>query len=232
MSLRVGTSGFSYKEWKGSFYPNDLPAKKMLQYYGEHFGAVEINYTFRSMPTESLLEGWASQVPADFQFVLKSPQLITHIRRLNNSAETVAKFFEVAATLKKRLGPSLFQLPPNFKKDAPRLDAFLGALPKASRAAFEFRHQSWFDDETFEVLRKHHAVLCIAEAEDELEIPFVSTADWGYVRLRSPEYNDKELKSWLKKIQGQKWRDSYVFFKHEDEARGPRMATRLLELAG
>jgi uncharacterized protein YecE (DUF72 family) len=134
--------------------------------------------------------------------------------------------------LKKRLGPLLFQLPPNFKKDVPRLRDFLALLPARGRPAFEFRHQSWFDDEVFALLRKRKAALCVAEAENDLEIPFVATADWGYLRLRRPDYTDAELKAWLKRVRGQGWRDAFVFFKHEDEGKGPAMAARLRELAG
>jgi uncharacterized protein YecE (DUF72 family) len=187
MNLYVGTSGYSYKEWKGTFYPEDLPEKQMLHYYGERFRSVEINNTFYRMPKESVLEAWAAEVPGDFKFVLKASQRITHMQRLKDAGDNVAYLLKVAAALKERLGPLLFQLPPFLKKDAPRLSEFLKLLPRDRRAAFEFRHQSWFDEEIFGLLREHQAVLCIAEAENELEIPFVSTADWGYLRLRRPD---------------------------------------------
>jgi uncharacterized protein YecE (DUF72 family) len=232
MNLYVGTCGYKYKEWKGSFYPEDLSDKKMLRYYGEHFRAVEINYTFRAMPTVSILEGWAAEVPADFRFVLKAPQQITHVKRLKGAGDLVAQFCEVAGVLKERLGPLLFQLPPNFKKDVPRLREFLALLPSSRRAAFEFRHQSWFDDEVLGLLRDHRAALCLAEAEDDLEVPFVATADWGYLRLRRPDYDSRELKAWVKRVRSQDWREAFVFFKHEDEGKGPRLAERFLELAG
>jgi uncharacterized protein YecE (DUF72 family) len=231
MELRVGTSGFSYKEWKGGFYPASLPANQMLNYYGQHFQSVEINYTFRSMPTVSLLENWAASVPDDFYFVLKAPQRITHIQRLRNTEEVLTEFFDVAESLTKSLGPVLFQLPPNFKKDTQRLKEFLELLPPEHRCAFEFRHQSWFDEDTFTLLRDHQVAMCLAEAENDLNVPFVSTADWGYVRLRRADYNDSELQTWLKQIRSQNWRDAFVFFKHEDEGKGPRMGTRLLEIA-
>jgi uncharacterized protein YecE (DUF72 family) len=231
MNLYVGTSGYSYREWKGTFYPKDLPIKRMLRHYGEHFRAVEINSTFRRMPTPSVLEAWMSQVPANFKFVLKAPQRITHIQRLKDAGDLVSSLFEVAGVLKERLGPLLFQLPPNFKMDMPRLRQFLALLPSQRRTAFEFRHQSWFDEKVFGLLRDHQAALCIAEAEDDLKVPFVATADWGYLRLRRPDYSDRELKTWIKRVCGQKWRDVFVFFKHEDEGKGPRMAKRLLELA-
>jgi len=231
MNLYVGTSGYSYKEWKGSFYPKDLPAAKMLNYYAERFGAVEINNTFYAMPKAAVLEKWAEAVPAEFKFVLKAPQRITHIQRLKDADDSVSYFLEVTGTLKERLGPLLFQLPPNLKKDASRLRAFLALLPARRRAAFEFRHASWFDDEVFCLLRDHGASLCLADADDELEVPFVSTADWGYLRLRRPDYDDAALKTWVKRVQEQAWRDAFVFFKHEDEGKGPQLAKRFLELA-
>jgi len=231
MTLYVGTSGFKYKEWKGKFYPQALPDRQMLRYYGSHFRTVEINQSFYGMPTASALEAWAGEVPASFKFVIKAPRRITHAQRLRNAGDSVSSVLAVAGALKKRLGPLLFQLPPNFRKDVPRLREFLALLPSRRRAAFEFRHPSWFDDEVFDVLRDRRASLCIAEAEGDLEVPFVATADWGYLRLRQPDYRDSELRTWVKRIRKQKWRDSFVFFRHEDEARGPRLAERFLELA-
>lgn len=231
MNLYVGTSGYSYKEWKGTFYPEDLPEKQMLRFYGERFRAVEINNTFYRMPKPAVLEGWASEVPSDFKFVLKASQRITHMQRLKDADGSVEYLLKVAAALKERLGPLLFQLPPYLKKDAPRLRDFLALLPQHPRAAFEFRHQSWFDDEVFGLLRGHQAVLCIAEAENDLEIPFVSTADWGYLRLRRPDYEDPDLKDWAKRVQEQPWREAFIFFKHEEEGKGPEMAKRFLDLA-
>jgi uncharacterized protein YecE (DUF72 family) len=231
MNLYVGTSGYSYKEWKGPFYPKDLPEKQMLHYYGERFRSVEINNTFYRMPTASVLNGWAAEVPADFKFVLKASQKITHFQRLKDVRDSVEYLVNVVTTLKERLGPLLFQLPPNLQKDVPRLREFLMLLPRRCRAAFEFRHQSWFDEEVFGVLREFQAVLCIAEAENDLEIPFVSTADWGYLRLRRPDYGDAELKAWVDRARQPGWTDAFVFFKHEDEGKGPLMAKRFLELA-
>jgi uncharacterized protein YecE (DUF72 family) len=231
MNLYVGTSGYSYKEWKGPFYPEDLPDKQMLRYYGERFSSVEINNTFYRMPTSSVLEAWAAEVPADFKFVLKAPQRITHFQRLKDAHDSVSYLLDVAGVLKDRLGPVLFQLPPDFKKDTARLREFLAFLPPQRRLTFEFRHQSWFDHEVLGILRDHHAVLCIAEAENDLVIPFVSTADWGYLRLRRPDYGDAELSTWAKRVQDQKWSDAFVFFKHEDEGKGPQLAKRFLELA-
>ncbi len=231
MNLHVGTSGYSYKKWKGAFYPKGLPDKQMLRYYGERFRTVEINSTFRQSPRASVLQAWADAVPADFRFALKAPMRITHVRRLKDAGDSASELLKVAGVLKKRLGPLLFQLPPNMKKDAPRLGEFLALLPSRRRVAFEFRHQSWFDEEVFGLLRGRGAALCLAEAEDALEVPFVATADWSYLRLRRPEYGDAELKTWAKRVGEQGWRDAFVFFKHEDEGKGPLMAKRFRELS-
>jgi uncharacterized protein YecE (DUF72 family) len=203
----------------------------MLRFYGERFRSVEINNTFYRLPKASVLEAWAAEVPADFKFVLKASQRITHKQRLKDAGELVSYLLDVAGVLKERLGPLLFQLPPFLRKDAPRLREFLSLLPPDRSAAFEFRHQSWFDDEILGLLREHRAALCIAEAENDLEIPFVSTADWGYLRLRRPDYGDAELKAWAKRVQEQDWRNAFIFFKHEEEGKGPQMAKRFLELA-
>lgn len=231
MNLYVGTSGYAYKEWKGAFYPKDLPAKQMLRYYGERFRTVEINNSFYRMPKESALEAWTAEVPEDFKFVLKAPQRITHFQRLVNSEDSVEYLLRVAGVMQARLGPLLFQLPPNMKKDLPRLEKFLALLRSPYRAAFEFRHPSWFEkNDVFDVLRDHQAALCLAEAEDDLKVPFVATADWGYLRLRRPDYGDAEMKTWIERVQALNWRDAFVFFKHEDEAKGPQFASRFLEL--
>jgi uncharacterized protein YecE (DUF72 family) len=229
MNFFVGTSGYSYPEWKGSFYPQKLPAKAMLGFYATHFHTVEINNTFYRPPTAQLLETWAAQVPVNFRFVLKAPQEITHTKRLVGAGEMLASLFEVADTLKDRLGPVLFQLPPNFRKDLPRLRDFLTTLPPG-RVAFEFRHASWFADDVFALLRERGVGLCVADADDDLEVPFVSTADWGYLRLRQAEYDDAALAEWANRLKSQKWQDAFVFFKHEDAGTGPRFAKRLLEL--
>src|SRR5687768_1140147 len=231
MNLYVGTSGYSYKEWKGPFYPEDLSDKQMLHFYGERFRSVEINNTFYRMPKPAMLETWANEVPADFKFVLKAPQQITHIKRLKDVEDAVSYLLRVAEVLNERLGPLLFQLPPHLKKDAVRLREFLALLPPHRRVAVEFRHESWFDDEILALLREHQAALCIAEAEDGVEVPFVSTANWGYLRLRRPDYGDAELKAWVDKVKEQAWSDAFIFFKHEDEGKGPLMAKRFLELA-
>ncbi len=228
MRVLPGTSGFSYREWKGSFYPEDLPATGMLGYYASRLPAVEINNTFYRMPRAELLQSWAEQVPDGFSFALKASQQITHRKRLKEAEEAVGYFFQVATTLGDRLGPALFQLPPNLKKDLPRLSDFLAALPPASRSAFEFRHESWFDDEVFAALRSAGAALCWAEDED-LSTPRVATAGWGYLRLRRPDYTDADVVSWADRIREETWSDAYVFFKHEDEGTGPRLAERMRE---
>ena len=229
MRVLAGTSGFSYKEWKGSFYPEDLPAGDMLSFYAGRLPAVEINNTFYRMPKPALLAAWAEQVPPEFRFVLKASQRITHRKRLKEAADEVAYFFQTASTLGDRLGPTLFQLPPNLKKDLPRLEAFLGVLHAGARAAFEFRHASWFEDDVFEALRRNGAALCVAE-DEELATPLVATAGWGYLRLRRQDYDDAAVAAWAEKVRGQSWGEAYVFFKHEDAGAGPRLATKLLEL--
>ncbi|MDR3621698.1 MAG: DUF72 domain-containing protein [Paludisphaera borealis] len=231
MGLYVGTSGYSYKEWKGTFYPKDLPARQMLRFYAERFRTVEINSTFYVMPKVPILEGWAQAVPADFKFVLKAPKQITHVRKLKDVGELVSQLLEVSGALTERRGPLLFQLPPTSKKDVTLLRTFLALLPSPLRAAFEFRHPSWFDDEVFGLLRDHRAALCVADAEGNFEVPFVATTDWGYLRLRRPDYGDAELKEWAKRVLEQGWEDAFVFFKHEDEGKGPRMAERYMELS-
>jgi uncharacterized protein YecE (DUF72 family) len=232
MKIRVGTSGYSYPEWKGNFYPSDLPASGMLRFYAERFSTVEINNTFYRMPAEKMLLGWSAQVPDKFVFVIKAPRRITHDKRLKNVEDDVAYLLKTMEVLGKKAGPLLFQLPPFFRKDLACLRDFLGLLPKECRAAMEFRHQSWFDDEVFSVLREHNAVLCLADAETELDVPFIVTAAWGYLRLRRPDYSPADLADWSQRIQEQSWKEAFVFFKHEDAGKGPEFGTRLLQLLG
>jgi uncharacterized protein YecE (DUF72 family) len=233
MNILVGTSGYAYKEWKGSFYPEKMPAKGMLRYYGERFGTVEINASFYRLPVASTLTAWTAEVPADFRFAMKAPQAITHFQRLKGSEKSVMEFVKVAGVLGGRLGPLLFGLPPNMKKDATRLREFLEMLPsKGARFAFEFRHQSWFDDEVLGLLKRHKVALCVADADDELEVPRAATTDFGYVRLRRAEYTGPALKKWGAWIAEQKWKEAFVFFKHEDEGKGPRFAVKLVEVMG
>ena len=228
--VRVGTSGYSYPEWKGNFYPEKIAANEMLHYYAERFPTVEINNTFYRMPKEAMLQGWAEQVPADFTFVIKASQRITHIKRLKECDEELRYLYRVTATLGPRLGPLLFQLPPNFKKDVPRLQSFFAALPERRRVAVEFRHASWFDDETFAALRAQGAALCVADTGEEPVAPLEATADWGYLRLRREDFPDADLADWARRIQAQPWSDAFVFLKHEEEGKGPKLAKRLVEL--
>ena len=232
MQTLVGTSGYSYAPWKGSFYPEKLPAAQMLGYYAQRLPTVEINNTFYRMPAPEMVRKWAAETPTTFRFALKSPRRITHERRLVDVADAVASLFQAARELGDKLGPVLFQLPPNFKKDVPRLDAFLAGLPAGARAALEFRHESWFAPEVYEVLRARRAALCIAEDED-LATPLEATTDWGYLRLRRQDYGDPEVGEWARRIRAQAWSDAYVFFKHEDEGKGPKLAAQLVAaLAG
>lgn len=231
MHLLVGTSGYSYKEWKGSFYPEDLPDKEMLRFYGAKLSTVEINNTFYRLPKESVLKGWADQVPESFQFAVKASQRITHIKRLKDAGEETEYLLRTLRALGARLGCILFQCPPNLKKDLPRLEQFLKHIPGNTRAAFEFRHASWFEQDVFDCLKANRAALCIADADDDLQIPFVSTADWGYLRLRREEYSAADLKKWMKRIQEEEWKKAFVFFKHEDAGTGPRLAGQFLKMA-
>ena len=231
MKLHVGTSGYSYKEWKGNFYPEDLPAKEMLSYYSRRLPAVEINNTFYRLPQPSMIENWNAQVPARFRFSIKATQRITHIKRLNNVADETKYLLETASLLEQRLGVVLFQLPPNFKKDVERLKAFLDRLQPDLRTAFEFRHESWFDDETFDLLRARDCALVVSDTDEKPLTEIIGTAKWGYLRLRRTAYDENDLGEWMKRVQDQKWKDAFVFFKHEDEGTGPKLAAQFLELA-
>ncbi len=230
MRVLVGTSGYSYKEWKGPFYPKDLAAGRFLPYYAERLPTVEINNTFYRMPTAKLVEGWAAEVPESFAMACKAPQRITHIKKLLDAKDPTDVFVRTVSALGPRLGPLLFQLPPFLKKDAARLAAFLDAAPKGPRYAFEFRHASWFDDEVWTILRAHGASLCVAEGES-LETPLVATADWGYVRLRKDEYPDALVDEWAAKIKAQPWKEAFVYIKH-DEGDAPSVARRLAAAIG
>jgi uncharacterized protein YecE (DUF72 family) len=229
MRVLAGTSGFSYKEWKGSFYPETMKESGMLSYYAERFDTVELNNTFYRLPNEATLRQWSGQVPPHFQFSVKASRIITHIRRLKDVADPVAYLFRTVTALGAQCGPVLFGLPPNMKKDIERLKSLLALIPPDVLAAFEFRHESWLDDEVFAVLRAHHAALCIAQTA-EAETPLVSTAGWGYVRLRKEEYDAGELAEWRTRIAEQPWSDAYVYFKHEDAGTGPRLAREFLAL--
>ena len=230
MRIRVGTSGWSYKEWKGHFYPEKLAAKGMLHYYAERFPTVEVNNTFYRMPNTATLESWSAEVPNDFAFVLKASKRITHDKRLKEVGDSVDHLLRTAAALGPKLGPFLVQLPPNMKKDAPRLRDFLALLAPPARAAFEFRHVSWFDDEVYAALRERGAAWCVADTGEEGDPPFVSTADWSYMRLRRVEYTADDLQSWADRIRGQTWGEAFVFFKHEEAGTGPKLAAKFMEI--
>lgn len=225
MELFTGTSGFAYKEWKGAFYPEDLRNDDMLSYYASQFRSVEINNSFYRMPAEKTLTQWTEQVPPEFRFVLKAPQRITHFTRLKDESKDPLEFFlKTAQTMGDQLGPLLFQLPPNMKLDLPRLQNFLSWLPAGVRAAFEFRHNSWFDDGVYDALRAVNASLCIADTEEE-QTPRIATAtDWGYLRLRRVEYSPDDVSEWASWTRAQSWNEAFVFFKHEDAGTGPRLA--------
>jgi uncharacterized protein YecE (DUF72 family) len=225
----VGTSGFSYPAWRGSFYPEKLPPAKMLAHYALRLSTVEINNTFYRMPKAEMLAGWAATTPAEFRFAPKAPQQITHRQKLAGSEETVAHFLKALAAFGDKLGPILFQLPPFLRKDLPRLVDFLALLPPGTRAAFEFRHASWLDDSVFDALRARGAALCVADAED-FATPLVATASWGYLRLRRADYDDAGLAAWAEKLAGMApgWTVAFVYFKHEDAGRGPELAAQFV----
>src|SRR6266571_6302689 len=231
MKSWIGTSGFQYTAWKGTFYPETLPASKMLPFYAERFSTTEINYTFRRIPSGKTIEDWFNVTPAHFKFSLKAPQKVTHFAKLRDCADTLRYFYQVILDLEDKLGPVLFQLPPAFKKDAPLLASFLNDIPSRSRAAFEFRHTSWFDDEVFALLKNKNMALCIADSE-KLSTSVVVTADYGYLRLRREDYQAVDITRWAKEIsaKGNIWSDAFVYFKHEESGTGPKLATEMLKL--
>jgi uncharacterized protein YecE (DUF72 family) len=233
VELHVGTSGYSYKEWKGSFYPEDLAAKDMLAYYAGRLNAVEINNTFYRLPSASVLEGWASQVPASFRFSVKASRRITHFARLKEEAREPTEYLlSTVQALGPKLGVLLFQLPPNLPADVQRLGSFLEVLPKGTPAAFEFRHESWKEPGVHDLLRARGVALVCADTEDSQDDePIVPTAPWGYLRLRRPDYSDADLSRWAKRVQGSGWERAFVFFKHEDEGAGPKLAARFQAIA-
>jgi uncharacterized protein YecE (DUF72 family) len=226
----VGTSGYNYPEWRGSFYPERLPASKMLPYYAERLATVEINYTFYREPNERTLEGWSRATPDRFKLTLKAPRRITHDRRLRGAGDAVRRFLGTSAVLGPRLGALLFQLPPNLEKDLPLLDAFLEAFPPRVDAAFEFRHPSWLDEEVYARLRARNLALCIADSE-RLETPVELTADWAYFRLRDEGYTPGDIARWASVIAGRAsaCREVYVYFKHEESGKGPEFARLLMQ---
>ena len=231
MNYWIGTSGFQYAEWKGTFYPEDLSTAKMLPFYAERFSTTEVNYSFRRIPSPKTIQGWWDTTPERFKFSLKAPQKVTHFAKLKNCGDTMRYFCQVICDLEGKLGPVLFQLPPNFKKDAGVLGEFLNDLPAGLRAAFEFRNPSWFDDEVFALLKARNIALCIAESAD-LSTPILATADYGYLRLRREDYTDKDMERWAGAIREKEkiWPDVFVYLKHEESGMGPRLAKQLMEL--
>jgi uncharacterized protein YecE (DUF72 family) len=220
VKLLAGTSGYAFKEWKGAFYPKELKDDGMLGFYASKFPAVEINNTFYRLPKENVLRDWAAQVPDTFTFALKASQRITHFSRLKEDcADTVDFLLKNTSLLGDRLGPILFQLPPNLKMDANRFRGFLGLLPSDRRYVFEFRHESWFSDEIYDAMRERDIAMCIIE-QDEFKCPVVSTASWGYLRLHRLDYDEAAIREWAKCVTGQAWKDAYVFFKHDESEAG------------
>jgi uncharacterized protein YecE (DUF72 family) len=233
MQIHVGTSGYGYKEWKGIFYPEKTPDREMLHYYAQRLSAVEINYTFYHMPTEKILASWAEQVPAGFAFSLKASQVITHRKRLKNVGEEADYFFRTLATLGEKMGPALFQFPETFRADRARLADFLALVPAGRLCAFEFRSPTWLEDPAIpDLLREKGCSLCTADMDEKPADAIFSTAPWGYLRLRRSDYTEADLLGWLEKIRAQKWKKAFVFFKHEDKARGAELALRFQDLAG
>jgi uncharacterized protein YecE (DUF72 family) len=235
MRILVGTSGWSYKAWKGSFYPPKLPAEDMLRFYASRFPTVEVNNSFYRIPSERVLAGWGEQVPQGFRFVMKASRRVTHNSRLADEDGSLAYFLRAVNPLGERLGPTLFQLPPTFKKDVDRLRGFLGRLPNRWAAAIEFRHASWFDEEVYQLLRARDVPL-VAVDEDEGEgkgAPLVPTASWGYLRLRRSAYDGAALADWASRIGAQAWKEAYVFLKHEDGSpTGPGVAEKMRQIVG
>jgi uncharacterized protein YecE (DUF72 family) len=231
VKLWIGTSGFQYPEWKGTFYPETLPASKMLSFYAERFSSTEINYTFHRIPSEKTIAGWVQATPEGFKFSLKAPQKITHFAKLRACDDTLTYFYKVVSALGQRLGVVLFQLPPSLQKDVILLGDFLRCLPSGMRAAFEFRHPSWFDDEVFAALKAHNLALCTADSE-KLSAPVIATADFGYLRLRREDYTSDDVARWTNTVQAQKlnWSDAFVYFKHEESGIGPKLAGEMRKL--
>jgi uncharacterized protein YecE (DUF72 family) len=228
--IYVGTSGYSYKEWKGSFYPEQIPPKDMLSYYASHFQAVELNNTFYRIPQPSMVESWKTQVPDNFRFSVKASQRITHLKRLKGAAAETQLMLKTVAGLEDRLGAVIFRFPEDMEKDLKRLETFLKDLPPDTPAVFDFRHATWFDDDVVALLRRENRVLCVSDIED-MPDDVVKTADWGYVRLRRVKYTDTELAEWVDRIRVQEWKNTFVFFKHEDEGTGPKLAARFIALS-
>lgn len=231
MTLYVGTSGYSYKEWKGSFYPEKISPKEMLSYYASRLRAVELNNTFYRLPQRSMIQNWKSQVRENFRFSVKASKLITHFKRLKDAGRETRLMLEAISPLEDRLGAVIFRLPEDMKKDLKRLELFLEMLPADTPAVFDFRHPTWFDEEVLALLRSQKRVFCVSDIEELPENYTYKTADWGYVRLRRVRYSRSVLLKWIKRIRAHEWKDTYVFFKHEDEGTGPKLAAQFESLA-
>jgi uncharacterized protein YecE (DUF72 family) len=230
MKIFVGTSGYGYKEWKGRFYPEMISPKEMLRFYAERLATVEINNTFYRMPTEGVLTAWAEQVPDDFVFAIKAPRVITHLKRLRDVGSEIEYLFRTLSVLDRKLGPVLFQFPKSFHADRLVLEDFLALIPGNISCAFEFRSPSWLEVEILDLLHGRGYSLCSADSDENPADEIISTASWGYLRLRRSDYTDADLTRWLERILSQKWEKAFVFFKHEEEAKGPEMAIQFLEL--
>jgi uncharacterized protein YecE (DUF72 family) len=230
--LYAGASGYSFKEWKGSFYPAKIKPEEMLAFYSQRLPTVEINNTFYQLPKATALEHWAGLTPTDFRFAIKASRRITHLSRLkaDSAADPLAYLYKNLAMLGDKRGPVLFQLPPFLKKDLPRLTDFLALLPADHRAAFEFRDDSWFDDEVYAALKSAGASLVLSEREDATPPPLVETAPWGYLRLRLEQYSESDLAAWAQRIAATGWQTVHAYFMHEPTA--PAYAATLLRLAG
>ena len=231
MRIHIGTSGYNYPEWRGTFYPDKFSTSKMFAYYAERFSTVEINASFYRMPTPKLTEGWRAQAPEGFHYALKAPQRITHFARLRDCEELVRMFCGNARLLGPRLGTLLFQLPPNFRCDVARLATFLGWLPQDIRSAFEFRHDSWLNEDVYAALSGHHVALAIADFGDKTT-PVHVTARHGYFRLRDEGYQTADLEHWAETVAARTndWDDAFVYFKHEEEGKGPEFARAFVEI--
>jgi uncharacterized protein YecE (DUF72 family) len=231
MKIYIGTSGYGYKEWRGKFYPEKIPPKELLRFYSERFNSVEINNSFYRMPSADVLASWSAQVPDDFVFAIKAPQIITHLKRLRNVQEETDYLFRTLSVLERKRGSVLFQFPKSFHADRSLMEGFLELIPVDTPCAFEFRSPSWLGHEILDLLHERGCSLCIADSYENPAHEIISTAPWGYLRLRRSDYTDADLSQWVERIISQRWERAFVFFKHEEEARGPQMAICFRELA-
>ena len=230
MKIYAGTSGYSYKEWKGSFYPQALAAKDMLSYYASKLPAVELNNTFYRLPQPGMIESWKAQVPENFRFVVKASQGITHFRRLKDAGDATKRMLDIVSGLGDRLAAVIYRFPEDMEKDLKRLESFLKHLPLDPPAVFDFRHPTWFDGDVRQLLRSQNRVLCVSDTDELPASRIDTTADWGYVRLRRVNYSTADLRDWISRMKDQDWKTAFVFFKHEDEGTGPRLAAEFINL--